>query len=285
MKNVIIKYLIIIIVFAFVSCNNSAKNVIEPETVINNSENLELETTKNNEYRVFTLPTPIQFASIIKAYNVKYDNYMLTAINKKIYKSKYERAISSGIYSVNLGYSIIFNDKNNSLLYYNHTIKMFEDLGYIFTTKQTENYKRNIERPDSLYKIFLTNYNDVHQYIIDNREEETGLCIVSGCFLESLNMYCKMYKTHYNKSKKKLYTTLLGQQQIFLNNILEISSFNDVDNPTTKQLYEVLNNINTKLNKFNIDYKNSKFTMKKMPTISDINEIQFIIKKYEIEVL
>ncbi|MBL4625553.1 MAG: hypothetical protein JKY42_10510 [Flavobacteriales bacterium] len=265
------------------NCTESGLN--QPETEVKEiKETSSGITLDGNQLRVLTLPTPVQLASILDAYGVNYNADHLTKINEThVYSSNYSRAVCGGIYAVNLGYSAIFNDHEKSVRYFNHLNSVLTDIGIkTYTVSElNKRYGKNIEKPDSLSKIILETYDAAHKFLISNEQEEVGFYLLSGSYLEGLNLLCQTNTAGFFSDKKQLFHNLFGQHKIFLDNLIEISGYTSSNDENTLELTETLLNLQKVFSRHPLIMDGKKLEMKSALTKVDIQEIQQIITLYK----
>lgn len=276
-KHIIIPLLTLSMVFLSCSENQEAEeqSYVNEDTIkIKTSLKTELE---DNQIRVLTLPTPIQVAAIIKSYGIPYNQEFLTPLNEtKTYSSNYSRAICSGIYAVNLGYSAVSGDNNNSFQYLDYLSTLLDEMSVKTypINKIQKRFGDNIENPDSLSKIILETYNKAHQYLMVNEQEQQGFFILAGSYLEGLDLISKIYSNGYFATKNNLFKEIYTQHQIFLNNLLEISAHTTGKHSDALELDFFLHELNDSFEKFDIKNVEGELVFGNKPKKEDIISIQ-----------
>ena len=233
-----------------VSCSNEAENKTD-----DTSEEAETESSGNNkgtETKVYTLPAPLQMVSAIKLYKPEYSANVLGSEKeiKTVFSSSYARALALGIYTIDLGYTTVYAQHPVSMIYLKSIQSISQDLG-VSSGIQPQMYKRfkeNKDNEDSLCHIILESYRDAHTYFQNNKREDVAMFIVAGGYIEGL------YLTLSAKNDKNLwpyYPNLVGQQKIYLQNIIEIIDFYNKNRSTEvndlladlRELYKVYDEI------------------------------------------
>ena len=207
---------------------------------------------KSAETKVYTLPAPLQMVTAIKLYNPEYSQRVLGSEKnlKTIFSSAYARALALGIYTIDLGYATVYAQHPASMEYVKGIQSIAQDLG-VSSGIQPQIYKRfkeNKDNEDSLCHIILESYRDAHTYFQNNKREDVAMFIVTGGYIEGLYLTLSAKN---DKGQWLYYPNLVGQQKIYLQNIIEIIDFynknrsTEVNNLLTdlRELYKVYEEI------------------------------------------
>ncbi len=172
--------------------------------------------------KVYTLPAPLQAATLIKNLNMNYSEELmipLSSSNARIASSPL-KAIYLGMYGIDLGYATLFDDHQRAIYYLDHMQKISDDLDIVtgFNPTLIHRYEHNRDNKDSLYQIILSSFNDVNRYLEENNRHDVGLLLTAGVLIEGLHLsgqsISRKYNDHLNRAVKQHYT--------FLNNWLEL---------------------------------------------------------------
>ena len=228
----------LVLLVSIILISSCTENTPEQEESSSTPTDTSESTTFSNnlsedEARILTLPTPIQFAALMSAYGIPYNQELLIPIDEtRAYSSNFTRSICSGFCAINLGYSAIAGDNVNSIKYFEHMSNLLNEMS-VQTYPANEVQKRfgdNIESPDSLSKIILETYDKAHKYLIANEQEKEGFLILAGSYIAGLELVSKAYLAGNFKRRKQVFHNIYSQNQIFLNNLMEVSSnLNDKD--------------------------------------------------------
>lgn len=224
-------------IFLF-SCGGDSKST--NETIANDSINkgVSKSDTSNNSAAVFALPAPLQIATVLKNSSVVFSEKLLVpAKAKRTFSSDYFRAINLGIYTTDLGYSTLFGQKQTTLNYYKEVNTLLNDLQISpnITKNQFKNFEKNLDNSDSLCSVILKSFGQWQSYFQENKREEVGLYILAGTYIEGLYLSLN----HPTIQSKKEFRNLIGQQKLFLDNVLELSNYMD-KKPEFDDLYSKL---------------------------------------------
>lgn len=244
----------IISAFIFASCNN------ENQKIDDNSGKSDTTASKekndSSDMHVFTLPAPLQVATLLKTMDIKYNEKMLVPCKRKLplFSSNYIRALNLGIYTIDLSYATVYNQSQNAIDYAKSIQIMTQDLGLSGgVTKQiVSRFEANINKQDSLYKIILQSYNLAHQYFQANKREEIGMYILAGSYLEGLYITLNFREI---PSDNRL-VNLIGQQKIFLENIIELLQYTE-EKPETVELLQQLMSLKKEFEPIRVQFQDT----------------------------
>lgn len=230
-------FLFIFLIF-LISCAGESKN--NAESIANDSINKSIseKDTTNNSAAMFALPAPLQIATVLKNSNVAFSEKLLVpAKTSRSFSSDYARAINLGVYTTDLGYSTLFGQKQTTLNYYKEVNNLLNDLQISanVTSNQFKQFEKNLENSDSLCTIILKSFGQWQSYFQENKREADGLYILAGTYIEGLYLSLN----HPTIQNKKEFRNLIGQQKLFLDNVLELSNYMD-KKPEFDDLYSKL---------------------------------------------
>ena len=163
-------------------------------TVSKNSElkNIEIDSTKTNLVNVagklFSIPSPIQTAILIKDSDVPYNREVLNdPASVTNYSTKNERALNLGVYGTEMAYTSLYDDNQWSLRYYKAIEKLSEELEIKGALSPTlvKRLGNNIGNTDSLLFLSGKFYEAADQYLKENERYELAALILTGGWVES----------------------------------------------------------------------------------------------------
>jgi hypothetical protein len=174
--------------------------------------------------QIFTLPAPLQVATVMRLEEEPYvSSYLLPGSPPAQFPSNKKQALGLGVYLVDMGYACIYDQRQTSLNYAKAVEELMDDLGITSSIRidMVNRFENNLRNNDSLYTIILESYGRAHNYFRDNGREEIGLFIMCGSYIEGLNIALQSKETLTNNRLRNL----IGQQKIFLENILTLSGY------------------------------------------------------------
>lgn len=221
-KKIFLCFLIPAVLF-YSGCSNDSHET--SQSSLNDSLQKAAASTSGNP-KIFALPAPLQIATAIKNANISYDEKQLTATkSSRIYSSDYLRALNLGVYTIDVGYSVVYNQRQTALNYHSIMDKLISELNIVSDVipQSNKRFEKNLDNTDSLCVILLDACNGIQKDFQDNKREYIGWYITSGGYIEGL------YLTLNTKGleRTKAFNNLLGQQKLFLDNILEVSNYLD----------------------------------------------------------
>lgn len=171
-----------------------------------------------------SIPPPIELESIIKASGAPYISDMLnSASNYDKYNTNYLKAVNLGVYGADLAYINIYNHKEDALTYLNTVIKLSEDLkvGQFFDFETIKRIADNNNNLDSMLNITTSNFEKMNNYLQDQSRSNISMYMLTGGWLEALNIACKV---GLKENNKQLFEKI-GEQKIVLDQIILLLSF------------------------------------------------------------
>ena len=141
----------LIAVFAF-SCGGEepTEDQIEEPIVENDPNNSQL---MEIDGKVFSIPSPIQTAMLIKNSGTNYNRDILNEPSKVTnYSTNFKKAINLGIYGADLGYVTMYDQTQDAISYLTAVKSIGDDLGVssAFDLELVERFEKNIGNQDSL---------------------------------------------------------------------------------------------------------------------------------------
>ena len=181
----------------------------------------------SNEVRMFTMPTPMQLPTTLSLLEAEYNPDLLLSTDQRVYSSNNQEHIYLGMSIVDLGYTTVYNDQQNSIAFAKNIQQMMENLHLTAYTnnKLIRQFERNKENQDSLYQIILGTFGEAHQYFVENEQEQAGLLILLGAYIEGAYLFTQSSVS--GQYMEEIDQTLV-QQKMFLDNfILLIGAYTD----------------------------------------------------------
>ncbi|MEM9155510.1 MAG: hypothetical protein AAGB13_10810, partial [Cyanobacteria bacterium P01_F01_bin.33] len=121
-----------------------------------------------------------------------------------------------------LGYTAVYNERQRSIQYLRQVKELMGQLGIVgmVENEMIQRFETHLAEPDSLSKIILEAYSMINEHFNLNQQEDMGLLILSGCYLEGLYLTLNSYQ---EDQPLPLIVKLLDQHETFLQNLLELS--------------------------------------------------------------
>ena len=171
--------------------------------------------------KVFSIPSPIQTAFLIKNSGSNYSKDMLNEPSKVThYSTNFKKAINLGIYGADLGYVTLFDQTQDAISFLTAIKSVADDLGVSSTFNVTlvERFEKNIGNQDSLLALVSDAYKDSDRYLKNNEQNDIGGLILAGGWIESL--YFATSSNEMNTNEKII--KRIAEQKTTLNNLIKL---------------------------------------------------------------
>lgn len=196
--NKIIHVFLALVMLAFISSCGSGKdkeNASDEDAILDPDNNPTMLIP--GEKVTFSVPSPVQTSMLIKQTGATYNENLLNSpksVSK--YSSNFQKALNLGVYGADLGYVIMYDQSQEALLYLNSIKKLADDLGMsgIFKTESLKRLQDNIEFKDSLLRMNADLYKECNGYLKTNQQEDIGLLILAGGWIEGFYFSCEVLK-------------------------------------------------------------------------------------------
>jgi len=222
----------------FLSCskNNDVNN--EPQKITKDTINI-LQDNKFSEARqiVYSLPSPQEATSIILDQKGLEFNPSLTNnpdfVNK--YTTDLARALNLGIYSADISYASIFNQKQFAINYIISAKKLAEYLGILdyFTEEEINEIENNIIDKDKITKIITRAYMRSDAQLQENQRDDIGALILIGGWVEGMYLATQLAKRQ-NTPNVKLISSIM-EQHLTLDLLIDFLNYYN-DNKLLRQI-------------------------------------------------
>jgi hypothetical protein len=151
---------------------------------------------------LFSVPSPIQTAMLIKDAGVDYDKSILNDTKKvNLFSTDYLRALNLGIYGADLGYVSLYNKSSDAIGYLASVKQLADKIGVsaAFDASTIKRIENNISNKDSMLVLVGIAYRASDAYLKNNQRTEVSSLILAGGWIESmqfsLNAYTKKPST------------------------------------------------------------------------------------------
>ena len=211
--------LAILTVFA-VGCGGDEPTDEQIENPIedNNSNNT---TLMEIDGKVFSIPSPIQTAMLIKNAGTNYNKDMLNEPSKVTnYSTNFKKAINLGIYGADLGYVTMYDQTQDAISFLTAVKSLGDDLGVssAFDLELVERFEKNIGNQDSLLVLVSDAYKSSDRYLKGNKQNDIGGLILAGGWIESLYFATNAAEMTGNKDIVKR----IGEQKTTVYNLIKL---------------------------------------------------------------
>jgi frataxin-like iron-binding protein CyaY len=171
--------------------------------------------------KVFSIPSPIQTAILIKNAGTNYNKDILNAPSKVTnYSTSFKKAINLGIYGADLGYVTMYDQTQDAISFLTAVKSIADDLGVssAFDLELVERFEKNIGNQDSLLVLVSDAYKSSDRYLKGNQQNDIGGLILAGGWIESLYFATNSAKMTDNKEIIKR----IGEQKTTVYNLIKL---------------------------------------------------------------
>lgn len=185
-----------LILFLSISCDE--------QTVGKNdaSKNVELDSTKaklvNVAGKLFSIPSPIQTAILIKESAIPYNREVLSdPTNVSNFSTKNQRALNLGIYGTEMAYTSLYDDSQWSLRYFKALESLADELEIkgALNPSLVKRLGSNVGNTDSLLFLSGKFYEAADQYLKENERYDIAALILTGGWVEASYLTALSAKT------------------------------------------------------------------------------------------
>lgn len=223
---------------------------------------------------LFSIPSPIQTALMIKASGSNYNKEMLNATTKATsYSTNFQKALNLGIYGADLGYVTIYDQTQDAVSYLNAVRKLADDLGIsgAFSPALLERFQKNLGIQDSLLGLVSAAYRASDAYLKNNERNDVSGLVLAGGWIESLNFATSVYAAKPAEDVKRR----IAEQKSSLNSLIRLLT-PYYSQPEYTELIDNLKDLNTVFEGVEFKYSYEKPTVdpeKQMTTVNSKSEV------------
>jgi len=222
----ITSFITMALVVTFYGCNGDDTSTDDEQNIEEAIDN-EIDSTSativqfNNS--LFSIPSPYEIAFLVKDEQIDYNKEFLNPVNRSHnYINNFKKALNLGVYGADLGYLNIYEQTPDAVSYFS-AIKVLSqelDISNAFDQKTISRVEKNMGNKDSLLFIMSSTYRTADIYLKDNNRSELGVLILTGGWLESVNVLVNIAKVNKNPNIIRR----IGEQKYPLENMIKILS-------------------------------------------------------------
>ncbi|MDB5273660.1 MAG: hypothetical protein JWO58_2027 [Chitinophagaceae bacterium] len=220
-----------------------------------------------------SIPSPLEISMLIKESGNPYDSKILNPENNySKYNSNFKKALNLGIYGADLGYINIY-DKSTDALSYLSSIKTLADelnVGQFYDFNTIKRLASNSNNIDSLLYITTTNFENINNFLYEQKRSDQCVLMLTGGWLEALHISCEVYK----KGNKTEIKEKIAEQKIVLCQLMLLLD-NYRQQPNIDFLYTELQKLKNVYDKIEI------VTIYKEPTMKEVDGVLMIVDESE----
>lgn len=183
--------------------------------------------------KMFSIPSPIQMATMIKGkIGVFNENILTDPEGVANFTTEFKRAINMGVYGADLGYATIYENNTKAISYLSSIEQLSDELGIsgAFDQDLLERFIENGSEQDSMLVIMSEGYRKGDQFLKDNEQHDIASLVLTGGWIESMYFAAVTYEN----SRDQEIANRIGEQKTALKTITELLvDFNDDEFYTT----------------------------------------------------
>ena len=170
------------------------------------------------------IPSPLEMSALIKETGARYNKSFLSKPESySKYNSSFSRALNLGIYGADLGYSNLYEENQQCILYLGAIKKLSDELriDQFFNFKLIERLadERNL---DSLLLISTQSYNEVNKYFQEEQRSGLSILLLVGGWIEAMYISCQVADE--TPSNKPLIEKI-GEQKIVIESLIKLVGY------------------------------------------------------------
>lgn len=231
---------------------------------------------------IFSIPSPIQTAFLIKNSGAAYSKDILNAANKSSqYSTNFSKALNLGIYGADLGYVTIYEQTQDATNYLIAAKKLADELGVsgAFDTQTLERFQKNLGNKDSMLVLVGVAYRSSDAYLKNNDRSDVSGLVLAGGWIESLYFATNVYKTKPNDDVKHR----IAEQKSSLQSLIKLLT-QYYSQPEYTEFIDNLNDLSSVFDGVEFKYTYEKPTTdpeKKLTTINSKTEVKISPEQIE----
>lgn len=170
---------------------------------------------------IFSIPSPIQTALLIKGSGAGYSKGILNDPHKSSqYSTNFAKALNLGIFGADLGYVTIYDQSQDAIAYLNAAKKLSDGLGIsaAFDAPTIERFTKNLGNKDSMLVLVGVAYRSSDAYLKTNDRNDVSGLVLAGGWIESLYFTTDIYKTKPKEDVK----LRIAEQKLSLQSLIKL---------------------------------------------------------------
>lgn len=193
----------------------------DPDEGLQDSVNKGGDKIMTLEGEIFSIPSPVQTAILIKETGANYNKDILNVPkNASNYSTNFQKALNLGIYGADLGYVTLYDQTQDALAYMQSVKKLGDDLGVsgAFDISLMTRFEKNLGNKDSMLVLVSDAYRASDSYLKNSDRNEVSALVLTGGWIESL-----YFATNVNKIKNTPeISRRIGEQKSSLESLIRL---------------------------------------------------------------
>lgn len=179
--------------------------------------------------KIFSIPSPVQTAFLIKELNLDYDAEIGNKVtNGNGYISEYQQALNLGVYGADMGYSVLYKQKNTTLNYLSVIQNLTNELGLDAAFDKTflDKFESQTDDDQEMIELMSEAFKQADNFLKQSNRKDVSAWILAGGWIESMYIACELSEKINNESIQKR----IGEQKQTIHTIIDILSEYNTDN-------------------------------------------------------
>lgn len=202
---------------------------------------------------IFSIPSPVQSAILIKRSNAKYNPDLLNSPSKaSTYLTEYQKALNLGVYGADLAYLSNYGNKQLATDYVKEIEKLSSELDILkfIDNGIMSRFYNNLGNQDSLFVLNSEFYSSGDRYLKNSDRNKVAGLIIAGGWIEALHFSVEVAQTSADIRNR------VGEQGKSLNSLIRLlSSYEDSQ---IAELSTALADLNAVFSTLKVEYKYDK---------------------------
>jgi hypothetical protein len=191
----------------------------------------------------YSLPSPLQIASIFKKSGLKYKEGITSPLkDPSKYTTNLSKAENLGVFSADLSYTVLNKQSQEAMNYMKLCRQMADNLGMGSVFDQgnlSKRFEKNIGNEDSLAYIIAELQMVTDMYLDENDQQQLTSIVFAGAWIESMYVGSKVYE----KGKDKSLNNKLAEQMTILGSIVNALKAQEKKDPAISGLIAELQQV------------------------------------------
>jgi len=205
---------LIVVSLSLFACGTENVAETDKDDVIAGDSIVTAEASNEMTDIAYSLPSPLQIASIFKKSGMKFqEDYLSKKKEPQKYVTSVSKALNLGVYGADLSYALL-NKQNQTVMEYmklNNTIATSLGLGNAYHLNDVmKRFEKNIGNTDSLTTIMSEIQMEVDLYLDENDQKEISAIAFTGAWVESMHIVLKANENLKSEALNKKFTQQLG---------------------------------------------------------------------------
>lgn len=223
------------------ACGNETAKEETMTASVGDSSSVETETQEV----FYSLPSPLQIASIFKKSGLKYKDGVTSNFKDAAkYTTNLSKTINLGVYSADLSYTVLNKQSQQAMTYMGLSRTLADNLGMGSVFEQgnlSARFEKNLGNEDSLTYIIAELQMVMDMYLDENEQQQITSIVFAGAWIESMYIGSKVFE----KEKDKSLNNKLAEQMTLLESIINSLKSQEKKDPSIGSLVADLEELKT----------------------------------------